>query len=141
MNLMRRLFLCNPGSDVCRRPPWAAEVVKLPPPRSPRRDVGGRGPEGPRTVRQFAARSLDLKQVSQLLWGADGVSDSQGHRTRASAGATYPLEIYLVVARAHRGGPDGRVQLPLLVKEHALELAGKATGAPRWPGPPTTGPG
>ena len=29
-----------------------------------------------RTVREFAARGLDLPQVSQLLWGADGLSDA-----------------------------------------------------------------
>ena len=50
-----------------------------------------------RTVRRFASRSLDLKQVSQLLWGADGVSDPRGLRTAPSAGATYPLDLYLVV--------------------------------------------
>ena len=73
-----------------------------------------------RTVREFAARGLDLQQVSQLLWGADGLSDPRGHRTAASAGATYPLEIYLVV------GERGVADLPAgvyryLVKEHALE--------------------
>jgi SagB-type dehydrogenase family enzyme len=50
-----------------------------------------------RTVRRFASRSLDLNQVSQLLWGADGVSDPRGLRTAPSAGATYPLDLYLVV--------------------------------------------
>lgn len=50
-----------------------------------------------RTVRHFASRSLSLGQVSQLLWGADGVSDPRGLRTAPSAGATYPLELYLVV--------------------------------------------
>ena len=73
-----------------------------------------------RTVREFAARGLDLQQVSQLLWGADGLSDPRGLRTAASAGATYPLEIYLVV------GERGVADLPAgvyryLVKEHALE--------------------
>ncbi len=49
-----------------------------------------------RTVRLFASRSLDLPQVSQLLWAAGGISDPRGLRTAPSAGATYPLEIYLV---------------------------------------------
>jgi|UniRef100_A0A7C3SJ88 SagB-type dehydrogenase family enzyme len=50
-----------------------------------------------RTVRHFAARSLSLSQVSQLLWGTQGVTDPRGFRTAPSAGATYPLELYLVV--------------------------------------------
>jgi SagB-type dehydrogenase family enzyme len=73
-----------------------------------------------RTVRQFAARGLDVKQVSQLLWGADGESDPRGYRTAASAGATYPLEIYLVAGeRGVAGLPAGLYRY--LVKEHALE--------------------
>lgn len=50
-----------------------------------------------RTMRHFAHRGLDLAQVSQLLWGTDGISDPRGLRTAPSAGATYPLEFYLVV--------------------------------------------
>jgi len=50
-----------------------------------------------RTVRHFASRSLNLNQISQLLWGADGVSDPRNFRTAPAAGATYPLELYLVV--------------------------------------------
>jgi len=34
--------------------------------------------------------------VSQLLWSAQGITGPQGHRAAPSAGALYPLEIYLV---------------------------------------------
>ncbi len=74
-----------------------------------------------RTIRSFAARSLSLAQVSQLLWGADGVSDGRGHRTAASAGATYPLDLCLVV------GEHGVKDLAPGIyrywpQDHALEL-------------------
>jgi SagB-type dehydrogenase family enzyme len=59
-----------------------------------------------RTVRRFASRPVDLGRISQLLWGADGASDHRGLRTSPSAGATYPLDLYLVV------GERGVKELP-----------------------------
>ena len=77
-----------------------------------------------RTVRHFASRALDLQQVSQLLWGADRISDRRGLRTAPSAGATYPLELYLVVGErgvANLAPGIYRYRPP----EHALELTDK----------------
>ena len=74
-----------------------ADAVKLPPPAYQGKMSVEEALKKRRTVRQFANRSLDLAQVSQLLWGADGKSDPRGLRTAPSAGATYPLEIHLVV--------------------------------------------
>jgi SagB-type dehydrogenase family enzyme len=50
-----------------------------------------------RSVRSFAARDLTEEQISQLAWAAQGVTEPRmGLRTAPSAGALYPLEIYLV---------------------------------------------
>ncbi|MCX6005455.1 MAG: SagB/ThcOx family dehydrogenase, partial [Chloroflexi bacterium] len=49
-----------------------------------------------RSIRQYANAPLSLNDVSQLLWAAQGITDSSGKRTAPSAMATYPLEIYLV---------------------------------------------
>jgi SagB-type dehydrogenase family enzyme len=50
-----------------------------------------------RSVRQFAAKELTIQQISQLAWAAQGITDPQrGFRTAPSAGALYPLEVYLV---------------------------------------------
>lgn len=97
-----------------------AEAIKLP---APARKGALTVPEAlaaRRTVRGFASRALDLAQVSQLLWDADGLSDPRGLRTSPSAGATYPLDLYLVV------GERGVNNLPAgvysyLVAEHALK--------------------
>lgn len=78
-------------------PGQAAEALKLPGPSSQGRMSVEEALQKRRTVRHFAQRGLDLAQVSQLLWGTDGTSDPRGYRTAPSAGATYPLEIYLVV--------------------------------------------
>ncbi|MBP7793179.1 MAG: SagB/ThcOx family dehydrogenase [Candidatus Goldbacteria bacterium] len=51
-----------------------------------------------RSIRYFEQGYLNLKQVSQLLWAAQGITDkSRNLRTVPSAGATFPLEIYLFV--------------------------------------------
>ena len=59
-----------------------------------------------RSVRSYADTPLTLKQLSQLLWAAQGISEPRrGLRTAPSAGATYPLEIWLVVGRAEGLAP------------------------------------
>ncbi len=105
-------------------PGFGAEVVKLPPPAHQDAMSVEAALKARRTVRLFASRGLNLALVSQLLWGADGVSDPRGRRTAASAGATYPLEIYLVVGEHGVSGlPAGVYRY--LVKAHALETAVK----------------
>jgi SagB-type dehydrogenase family enzyme len=99
-----------------------AEAVKLPPPALKGAVSVAEALQARRTVRRFAARNLSLAQVGQLLWAADGVSDPRGHRTAASAGATYPLEIYLVVGEQGVTGLTPGVYR-YLVHQHALEAA------------------
>lgn len=48
-----------------------------------------------RSVRDFAPDPLRLEEISQLLWSAYGLTTPQGLRAAPSAGACYPLEVYL----------------------------------------------
>jgi len=57
-----------------------------------------------RSIREFADEKLSMEAIGQLLWAAQGITEPErGYRTAPSAGATYPLEIYVVT-------PDGFYQ-------------------------------
>ena len=49
-----------------------------------------------RSLRVYKNVPLMLSEVSQLLWAAQGITHPQGFRTAPSAGALYPLEVYIV---------------------------------------------
>ena len=49
-----------------------------------------------RSVRELGSSALPLADLGQLLWAAQGVTDRRGYRTAPSAGALYPLELYVV---------------------------------------------
>ncbi|MEN4007519.1 MAG: SagB/ThcOx family dehydrogenase [Methanobacteriaceae archaeon] len=51
-----------------------------------------------RSIREYKDVPLTLAEVSQLLWAAQGITaPAWGGRTAPSAGATYPLETYVVI--------------------------------------------
>jgi SagB-type dehydrogenase family enzyme len=52
-----------------------------------------------RSVRSYSNESVTLFEISQLLWAAQGVTHQRGFRTSPSAGALYPLELYIVVGK------------------------------------------
>ena len=49
-----------------------------------------------RSIRSFQETPVSFTSVAQLLWAAQGVTHHRGLRTAPSAGALYPLEIYVV---------------------------------------------
>jgi SagB-type dehydrogenase family enzyme len=50
-------------------------------------------------VREFREAPLSLAEVARLLWAAQGITDPHGRRTAPSAGALYPLEVYVVAGQ------------------------------------------
>lgn len=49
-----------------------------------------------RSVRNFSSKEINKEQISLLLWAAQGITDKdKNYRAAPSAGATYPLELYL----------------------------------------------
>jgi SagB-type dehydrogenase family enzyme len=68
-----------------------------------------------RSVREYSESSLSLSEISQLLWAAQGITHQNGSRTTPSAGALFPLEVYVVAGRVddlpsgvYRYEPHGR---------------------------------
>ena len=87
----------------CRRETLTAEVagslISLPAPTT----VGTMSLEEAiakrRSNRDLSGQALSREQISQLAWSAQGITDSERLlRTAPSAGALYPLELYLVTA-------------------------------------------
>jgi len=72
-----------------------------------------------RSVRTYSDAPLTLPEAGQLLWAAQGITDPNGFRTAPSAGALYPLELYLVVKSVDRLSPGIYHYLPT---DHQLRL-------------------
>ncbi len=109
------------------------QVVSLP---DPERDGGvslERALSARESVREFTSSPLTLGEVSQLLWSAQGETRRDGGRTTPSAGALYPLEIYVVVGAVenletgiYRYRPERHDLLAVGVGDHRSQLASAA---------------
>ena len=78
-----------------------------------------------RSQRRFQDKSLSADQLSQILWAAYGITEPKanpaflrgGLRTTPSAGALYPLEIYVMVGKVKDIDPGVYNYVP---KEHKI---------------------
>jgi SagB-type dehydrogenase family enzyme len=52
-----------------------------------------------RSIRSYKDEALSIKELSQLLWAAQGITSEWGGRTAPSAGAKYPLELFIVAGK------------------------------------------
>jgi len=75
----------------------AMETIKLPKPRQSSTVSVEEALLKRRSVREFGREALTIEEVAQLLWAAQGITEpARGLRTAPSAGALYPLEMYVV---------------------------------------------
>ncbi len=72
-----------------------------------------------RSVRDYKSDAITLEQLSQLLWAGQGITAADFFRAAPSAGASYPLELF-VIAGNIKGLPAGIYHYN--VKEHSLSL-------------------
>jgi SagB-type dehydrogenase family enzyme len=93
------LVLClSTTTDGSTMPREDARVIPLPDPRQDSEVSVEAAMMARKSVREYSGGPLTLAEVSQLLWAAQGVTHGGNRRTAPSAGALYPLEIYVVAS-------------------------------------------
>ncbi|MHC1611019.1 MAG: SagB/ThcOx family dehydrogenase [Candidatus Methanospirareceae archaeon] len=93
------------------------ERIKLPEPKYDSNTSVEEALRERRSIRAYKDEALTLTEVSQLLWAAQGITDPRGFRTAPSAGALYPLEVYVVI-----GNVEGVTEGVYKYKPHEHEL-------------------
>lgn len=83
----------------------AAEIIRLPKPATEGKMSLEKTLAERRSVRNYADKALSLRQISQMLWAAQGETDSRGFRTAPSAGALYPLEVFVAAGNVENLSP------------------------------------
>jgi len=78
-----------------------------------------------RSVRKFTANPVSQSQLSQILWAAQGISNGTWkYRTTPSAGATYPLEIFIFCGEGCIEGMEAGVY-HYVTADHCLTMLHK----------------
>jgi len=103
-SLLAALFATGPhsvaaGSARDPAPAVSPEIIKLPQPLYDGTTSVEKALHDRRSVRQYKNVLVTLSDLSQILWAAQGISGSGGKRTAPSAGALYPLDVYVVVGK------------------------------------------
>ena len=112
-------------------------MVKLPPPKLDGPVSVEKALSERRSIRTYKDEPLTLAEVSQILWAAQGISDStSGKRTAPSARAMYLLDVYLFAGNVtglpqgmYRYQPQGHQLASIMpgdAKTKLFEAAGQA---------------
>jgi SagB-type dehydrogenase family enzyme len=113
----------------------ATAVIALPAPKTDGTFSLERALHERRSLRAPAETPLNLEEIGQLCWAAQGVTDEKGHRTAPSAMATYPLELYVLAGAVtdlapglYRYEPGKHALTPLALGAKLAEFEQKAVG-------------
>lgn len=72
-----------------------------------------------RSIRSYTNEKITLEELSMLLWAGQGITSDWGARASPSAGALYPMELYVVPNRVEGAGCGIYHYVP---QEHKLVL-------------------
>jgi SagB-type dehydrogenase family enzyme len=113
------------------------DVIRLPEPKYGSSTSVEKALRERRSVRTYKNVPLMFSEVSQLLWAVQGITDPQGFRTAPSAGALYPLEVYLVAgnvnnlpAGVYKYRPRVHELIRIATGDKRSELSAAALGQP-----------
>jgi SagB-type dehydrogenase family enzyme len=101
-------------------------IIKLTPPNTKGSMSLEQAIESRRSRRDFQPEPLSLEQIGQLAWAAQGQQPGGRYRTTPSAGATYPLELFIVTANGLFHYLPGKHALEQLSE---IDLRGKLCSA------------
>jgi nitroreductase len=93
-------------------------TIQLPEPRYDGETSVEQAMKNRRSVRKFTKEALDITDVSQLLWAAQGITSEDGKRTAPSAQRLYPLEVYVIALNVNGLAPGTYHYIP---QGHLLE--------------------
>lgn len=102
-------------------PEGSGTVVSLPAPRHDGTVSVEQAILRRRSVREYRSVPLTLGEVGQLLWAAQGITSPRGLRAAPSAGALYPLSVYVVAGNVTGLAPGVYRYEP---QRHALVMTG-----------------
>ncbi len=86
-----------------------------------------------RSVREFGDRDVNIVELAQLLWAGQGITDEKnGKRTAPSAGAIYPMELYVFNKHGVYVYDPGEHQLANIEKEDRRKALSEAAFNQQW---------
>lgn len=95
LGCMRQTQITSPSFTTSHE---SQETIPLPPPHRSGTMSVEEALWNRRSNRSYRKQPLSLEEISQLLWAGQGITKrSSGGRTAPSAGALYPIELFLVV--------------------------------------------
>jgi SagB-type dehydrogenase family enzyme len=128
--MFRKITLLFFGLIIIGGQVMAAKTIPLPEPKI----IGKMSVEEAifrrRSERSFQPQELSLEQISQLLWAGQGITEkSWGFRAAPSAGALYPLTLYVVKKDGvFRYLPDGHKLLQISSEDKRPSLMRASLG-------------
>ncbi len=114
-------FLAVGFCDGGGRRDTAKSVIQLPDPHTESDVSVEKAISSRRSKRDFKDKPIGMQQVAQLMWSAQGITGQRGRKRAApSAGATYPMVVFVAVGENGVGGiPAGVYRY--VPEKHALK--------------------
>ena len=111
-------------------PATPPHTIQLPDPRHDGHVSVEQALQTRRSVRSYKNDPLNISDISQILWSAQGITSPRGFRTAPSAGALYPLELYAVAGNIksispaiYKYKPDDHLLLEMVSGDRRSELS------------------